>query len=144
METVRESISDPTSGQVGGLRSTDSNEEGNDKAARPGWPALPLRARASERAKREARVRKRKKGRRGEFAKNRGSFGYRQKSLVMVVEENEQEEDEDGDVKEPCSERGKWKDRLSFLVLFFGPRESAPFARSLARSHPIDHIIINP
>lgn len=32
--------------------------------------------------------------RRGEFAKNRGSFGYRQKSLlVMVVEKkNEQEE----------------------------------------------------
>lgn len=30
-----------------------------------------------------------------EFAKNRGSFGHeRQKSLVMVEEENEQEEDE--------------------------------------------------
>lgn len=42
-------------------------------------------------------MRERKKGRRGEFAKNRGSFGYRQKSLVMVVKENEQEEDENGD-----------------------------------------------
>lgn len=45
-------------------------------------------------------MRERRKGRRGEFAKNRGSFGYRQKSLVMVVEENEQEEDGDGDVEE--------------------------------------------
>lgn len=65
-------------------------------------------------------MREREKGRRGEFAKNRGSFGYRQKSLVkMLVEENEQEEDEDGDVEEarekgevreeePC--RGRWKD----------------------------------
>lgn len=41
-----------------------------------------------------------KRARRKEFAKNRGSFGYRQKSLVMVVEEDEQKEDEDDDVEE--------------------------------------------
>lgn len=56
-------------------------------------------------------MRERKKGRRGEFAKNRSSFGYRQKSLVMLVEENEQEEeDEDGDVveaREREQERGE-------------------------------------
>lgn len=49
------------------------------------------RARASERAREGG-------ARRKEFAKNRGSFGYRQKSLVMVVEENEQEEEADDGV----------------------------------------------
>lgn len=45
---------------------------------------------------RETRTRGREKGRAwGELAKNRGSFGYRQKSLVMVGKENEQEEDVD-------------------------------------------------
>lgn len=61
-------------------------------------------------------MREREKGRRGEFAKNRGSFGYRQKSLVMVVEENEQEDDEDAgpgargeveEVREREQERGE-------------------------------------
>lgn len=56
------------------------------------------RERKSEKRSASAREEEGAKGR--EFAKNRGSFGYRQKSLVMVVEENEQEEDEDGDVQE--------------------------------------------
>lgn len=61
------------------------------------------REREIERRSASAREGEGTKGR--EFAKNRSSFGYRQKSLVMLVEENEQEEDEDGDVEEARERR---------------------------------------
>ncbi|EGI68208.1 hypothetical protein G5I_03304 [Acromyrmex echinatior] len=74
-------------------KKADSNEEGNDKAARPGLPSLRLPpVRAHQHLSSSPGLRAGLK-----WANVNAAL---QKSLVMVVEENEQEEDEDGDVEE--------------------------------------------
>ncbi|TGZ53013.1 hypothetical protein DBV15_00545 [Temnothorax longispinosus] len=139
------SISDPASGLVGNLRNTDSDEEGNDKAARsacappsnssgPGASASLLSAGSSSwsqvgQCERGFKTSKRKT--RTATWKRRGKGSRRE-----VREE------------EPCSERGRWKDgertrtkEMRRLMLVEGGRGGGECVRMLSAdsSRPEDH-----